>query len=192
MYDFDAWAAHRSVKRYWRHFIGLFRSRIVAGIALVGAPAWVIGFACSWRDHVVQRAGSRRRCEAPTAVPGGIPVGCSNGSQPPTNLFVFALCPAAHPASVPGGHWMRTYSRFQDRFLGSTACSTLVQPILLVFLEATGVCMYETALRSGALPATWRSIQGGPNALVPSTHASSWLTLPCVLFDGFAESGSRN
>lgn len=39
MYDFDAWAAHRSVKRYWRHFIGLFRSRIVAGIALVGAAA---------------------------------------------------------------------------------------------------------------------------------------------------------
>ncbi|PRW33278.1 UPF0187 chloroplastic [Chlorella sorokiniana] len=66
MYDFDAWAAHRSVKRYWRHFIGLFRSRIVAGIAL---------------------------------------------------------------------------------------------PILLVFLEATGVCWYETALRSGLLPATWRSIQ---------------------------------
>lgn len=67
-----------------------------------------------------------------------------------------------------------THSCFQDRFLGATlqdrivgatTCFSLVQPILLVFLEATGVCMYETALRSGALPATWRSIQGGPSVV---------------------------
>ena len=32
MYGFDNWAAHRSTRRYLRHFLGLFVSRIVAGL----------------------------------------------------------------------------------------------------------------------------------------------------------------
>lgn len=68
MYTHESWAAHRSVNRYWRHFMGLFRSRIVAGIA---------------------------------------------------------------------------------------------RPLLIIFLEATAVCVYESLLKAGALPAFCRSIQGG-------------------------------
>lgn len=32
VYNFQAWAAHRSTQRYLRHFMGLFRSRIVSGL----------------------------------------------------------------------------------------------------------------------------------------------------------------
>src|SRR6476469_9848692 len=32
VYAFDNWAAHRSTRRYLRHFLGIFSSRIVSGL----------------------------------------------------------------------------------------------------------------------------------------------------------------
>ena len=32
VYDFDKWASHRSTRRYLRHVLGMFNSRIVAGL----------------------------------------------------------------------------------------------------------------------------------------------------------------
>lgn len=68
------------------------------------------------------------------------------------------------PSAVPRG---RLYGQQALLMLTQTPATPLFlpQPILLVFLEATGVCWYETALRSGMLPATWRSIQGGQGPL---------------------------
>lgn len=49
VYDFPNWAAHRSTKRYLRHFLGIFSSRIVANL---GAPLLLVAleatFVCTY------------------------------------------------------------------------------------------------------------------------------------------------